>query len=321
MNAIQMMIAKAAQAAQAKATTVATEAQARKEATKVALEKELESMKAEWTIGVEESTPRKSNLLEKEGKLESVVARISDKLYSYESQIEAKVASLDLISAYVQSANDAKRDLGTAINASAWAIVKAQLEAKGFKLDSRPAMEMKQTLMDRAIETTPEIMELVTMKDIISKRADKVTKARMQVEKDLYYAVKGLQLQIVKLDTLDLEVRIGSPLVTMALLEAPIYGEYRFDFSKKFELFSGTVKGIKDKIRASKVAKSAKEKSEAASEVEAVEVQMQEMNKRNIISLADAKELKALAEASSKSHNTKILTQKTFENARKAAKK
>lgn len=317
MNAqIQKMIAAANQAATVKATSVAQAAQVKAAEVQAALEVELAEAKATFASAVEDSSPRKIDLLEKAGKLEKVVEQINARITSSEFVIEAKVASLGMISSYVQSCTEAKRDLGTAINASAWAIVKAQLEAKGFREGTKVYNDLKPAMMEKAISSTPEIAALVAVKEDVTKRADKVTKARLNVERDLFKAGKYLQKQVKMLDALDMDVVFASKAIGEVLIELPVYDSWRFDFSRQYNLFSSMVKEAKEKVRASKLARNQKEKAEAAKASVELEVQMKDLCTSNIISLAEAKELQALAAASQKSRNTKVLTQKTFERAK-----
>lgn len=316
-NRIQEMIASAAKAAKEMATTVANEA-----AKKAAVEADrIEKEAAMFASEAEKVAPRKSDLLEKEGKLEKTINRLLGKLEETHDKCGRGADKLQSIERWTKESNFMKMELGTSIVANSYKMAKAHLEAKGFKEGTRSFNELKGAMMEKFISTVPEISALVAEKERMSAKVEAVKAARLRVEEGLYKEGKRLQWIIQALEVLDVQVAVNDPLVLSVLQELPLYGKWKFDFKRKYVVFAVKVKAIKDKVKASSLAKGAA-KVAALKEVANEEAFYKDAVPENIISLAEAKELKALADAARRSGNTvKPLTVKTIEKARKLAQK
>ncbi|MDY0199125.1 MAG: hypothetical protein RBR68_15075, partial [Tenuifilaceae bacterium] len=177
----------------------------------------------------------------------------------------------------------------------------------------------KEALIEKAISDTPEIQALVMAKEALTEKVERILNIRLSKEENLFKEGKYFQKQIKCLELLDAEVSVTTdPEVSMMLRELPIYGAWKFDFSKNHVVFTRKVKAIKDSLAALKRAKKAAEKVIAEKAVAKEEAFYKDAIGDNIISLADAKELKVLKEASAKRGNTKVLTAKTLAAAKKA---
>jgi len=316
-NRIQEMITSAALAAEKMATTVA-EVAAKAAAVEAA---KVESEAAMFASEAEKVAPRKGDLLEKEGKLEKTINRLLKRLEETHDKCGREVEKIQSIARWTKESNFMKMELGTAIAANSYKMAKAHLEAKGFKEGTRSFNELKGAIMEKFISTVPEISTLVAEKERMSAKVEAVKAARLRVEEGLYKEGKRLQWIIQSLDALDVQVVVNDQLVSSMLQELPPYGQWKFDFKKNYTIFRAKVKAIKDKVKASSAAKGAA-KVAALKEVVKEEAFYKDTCSENIISLAEAKELKALADAARRSGNTvKPLTVKTIEKARKLAQK
>lgn len=315
---VQDLIASAAKAAEEIATTVASDA-AEKAAVASKEARRAEALaRVEFRSLVDQVGPKKADLLEKESRLEKTIARITGKLEQAHDRCGKLVNHILAIQGWVNEANEDKKVLGTTINALGFKIAKATIEAKGFKDISKVPRDFREAMVEQAIASTPEIKALVEVKEALTKKVEAVLAKRLAKEKSLFKAGKYLQLQVKQLDALDCEVQISDKAVTEVLSELPIYGEYRFDFKRDYEIFTLSVREVKGRIKTLKAAKKAAEKTTTSSAVLKEEAFYKDACSDNIISLAEAKELQALKEAASKRGNSKVLTPKTIEKAKKA---
>lgn len=314
---IDQLIQNAAQAAEEIATTVASKA-----AEKAAIvEKEAHRAEAiarvEFRSLVEQAGPQKADLLEKDNKLEATIDRLVGKMNTSHDRCGRLVHDILVIQKWVDAANEDKKTLGTMINACANKIAKAQMEAKGFREGTKVWNELRPVLMERAY-TVPEIAILISTKQSLTEKVDRILNIRLQKEENLFKEGKYFQKQVKSLEVLDVTVNVTDPEVSMMLQELPVYGAWRFDFSRNHTIFTRKVKAIKDNLAALKRAKKSAEKVIVEKAVAKEEAFYKDASSNNIVSLADAKELKALKEIATKRGNSKVLTPKTIEAAKKA---
>ncbi len=309
------------QAASSKANEIATTV-ASKAAEKAAIaEKEAHRAEAiarvEFRSLVEQAGPQKADLLEKDNKLEATIDRLVGKMNTSHDRCGRLVHDILTIQKWVDEANIYKQKLGTSINASAYEIVTARISVSAFKSIEKTPKEVVARLWEQAY-AVPEIAVLISTKQSLTEKVDRILNIRLQKEESLFLEGKYFQKQVKSLEALDVTINVTDPEVSMMLQELPVYGAWRFDFSRNHTIFTRKVKAIKDNLAALKRAKKSAEKVIVEKAVAKEEAFYKDALQSNIVSLADAKELKALKEIAAKRGNSKVLTPKTIEAAKKA---
>jgi hypothetical protein len=256
--------------------------------------------------------PSRADVLEKDGRLEKVLARLDELASNRANTIEELVQELANLNKEKKELDQQRSAVGTAIVAQAAQRFEAE---KGIKIISYEPRLRNDVLMV-IIGKHKDLAALHAAKLEADHRSMvELPKAMYDVQSRLFGVAKGLQGLVAQYQSLDQELEFGG-VVELILKETPV--GRRFDFSKQYPNYNLLVKAEKERVR---IWKTKQAKGVDDIPVSAVEQAHQDEVKDVLsqITLAELPALKALAKAALKGQNGKV-TEKQVSRAKKLLK-